>query len=148
LIFGLTGFYHCPEISKSEFMAMSFFGGPTFPVPVFPGSQIVSGPIIGAPPQSDAPVTVPAPPQVFTTLPAIVSVLPTSTAPSPVAVLSTGLPTPTNVQTDPTASTVLTSESLTGLALGELEAIITTPSQHIIGVLVLLAIGWFIWKHR
>jgi hypothetical protein len=63
-------------------------------------------------------------------------------------VLSTGLPTPTNVQTDPTASTVLTSESLTGLALGELEAIITTPSQHIIGVLVLLAIGWFIWKHR
>ena len=57
----------------------------------------------------------------------------------------TAIPTPINVQNDPNASTVLTSASS---LLGTVAAIVTNPAQHIIGVIVLLAIGWFLWKHR
>src|ERR1700704_2566976 len=62
---------------------------------------------------------------------------------TPPPVQSTGTPTPANVQNDPNASTVLTSA---GGLLAEAGAIIANPSQHIFGVIVLLAIGWFIWK--
>jgi hypothetical protein len=67
------------------------------------------------------------------------------TVPQTNPVQSTGLPTPNNVQNNPAQSTVLTSA---GGLLSEVGAIIASPSQHIFGVIVLVAIAWFIWKHR
>lgn len=75
--------------------------------------------------------------------------IPVSTAPAPVPVQVTALPTSTNVQNDPAASTVLTSAGGTlGILANDVLGIVTNPTQHILGVIVLLAIAWFIWKHR
>src|SRR5437660_11570403 len=82
------------------------------------------------------------------TLPLLVPIVTGSTAPSASTNQQTGLPTPTNVQTSPAASTVITAGGLASRTISEIEAIITHPSQHIIRVIVLLAIGWFVWKHR
>lgn len=136
-------------------------GGPftiSNPPPIYPGGPIVApgGPFTlgGGPIYTGGPIVAPGGPFTFgpsgvvpaNGLPGQVAII--STAPSLFPVLSTALPTPTNVQTDPTASTVLTSGSLTGSLIGELEAIVSDPIDHLFGLAILLAIGWFIWKHR
>lgn len=77
------------------------------------------------------------------TLPAQVPIQGPSTAPSPFPVQSTGTPTPNTVGPDASMSTVLTSA---GGILGEVETIISHPSQHIVGVFVLLVVGWFLFE--
>ena len=66
-----------------------------------------------------------------------------STSPPAAPVQSTGTPISTNVQNDPAASTVLTSA---GGLLSEVGTIISAPTQHIVGVFVLLVVGWFFYK--
>lgn len=69
--------------------------------------------------------------------------IPVSTSPPAAPVQSTGTPIPANVQSNPQASTVLTSA---GGLLSEVGTIISAPTQHILGVFVLLVVGWFLYK--
>ncbi|HZU33683.1 MAG TPA: hypothetical protein VFB79_21395 [Candidatus Angelobacter sp.] len=78
-------------------------------------------------------------------LPGMVPII--STAPSPDPNQLTGTPTPANVQNDPAASTVVTSAGIGTALVDEVLSIVTNPTQHIIGVIVLLVIAWFVWKH-
>jgi len=73
-----------------------------------------------------------------------VPVMTGSTSPSVSTNQQTAIPTPTNVQSDPASSTVVTTAS--GL-VSKVKAIVANPSQHIIGAIVLLLVGWFVWKH-
>lgn len=75
--------------------------------------------------------------------PAYVPMQPASTSPAPSPVQYTGTPTPSTVQDNPQASTVLTSA---GGLLSEVGTIVSSPTKHILGVFVLLVLGWFFYK--
>src|SRR6266481_604333 len=98
--------------------------------PLFLGPPVSNPGVIAWPGLNDA-AAVPPGTIVANGLPAQVSIQAGSTAPSPSLNQQTALPTPANVQNSPASSTVLTSAG--GQLIAEVEAIVTNPSQHIIG---------------
>lgn len=106
----------------------------------------MSSPVfIYSPPNGFAPVDIPPAGTVFVTAnqggTAQVPVLNTAPLPAGVANQNTGTPIPANVGTEPQLSTVLSTASR-GLA-----DIVLNPSQHIIAIVVILLVAWWLHKH-